>query len=227
MDGAMSATLTSAGWYLARGTGVVTLILLTVVVSLGVATRFGQPLAGLPRFAVAAVHRSVSLLTLVLLSVHVVTLLLDPYAQLRLLDLVLPFAGTYRQLWLGLGTLAFDLLLALVITSLLRQRIGPRVWRAVHALAYAAWPVSLAHSLGTGTDADQLWLRGVAAGCTLTVSAALAWRCSGSFTLPIPPFPAIRAIRATRPVPPLPLVPQAAAAARPVEYAHAREEGLR
>ncbi len=178
----MSSALTSSFWYLSRGTGMVTLVLLTVVVALGIATRSGRPLPGLPRFAVAAVHRSASLLTLVFLGIHVVTLLFDKYAQLKLLDLVLPFTGSYRPLWLGLGTLASDLLIALVVTSLVRHRMGLRGWRAIHWTAYAAWPVALLHGLGTGTDSGQLWLRATAALSTLTVAAAVAWRCSESFS---------------------------------------------
>lgn len=168
----------SAAWYLARGTGVVSLVLLTIVVAVGVATRSGRPAFGLPRFAVTAVHRNASLLAVVLLAIHVGTLLIDPYAHLRLIDVVLPFIGNYRPLWQGLGTLALDLVIALVVTSLLRHRIGLRGWRAVHWLAYAAWPVAFLHGLGTGTDAGQLWLRGTAVLCAATVLAALVWRLS-------------------------------------------------
>jgi sulfoxide reductase heme-binding subunit YedZ len=171
--------MSSALWYLGRGTGVVSLLLLTVTVVLGITSRSGRPLFGLPRFAVAAVHRNASLVAVSLLAVHVLTLLADPYAQLRLVNLVLPFAS---RPWLGLGTLGFDLILALVVTSLLRQRIGARVWRSVHWLGYAAWPVALLHGLGTGTDASQLWLQVLAAGCVAAVLAAAGWRLSERFT---------------------------------------------
>jgi sulfoxide reductase heme-binding subunit YedZ len=177
----MSATLTSSFWYLSRGTGLVTLLLLTLVVALGIATRSGRPLPGLPRFAVAAVHRSASLLTLVFLGIHVGTLMFDKYAQLKLIDLVVPFAGTYRPLWLGLGTVASDLLIALVVTSLLRSRLGPRTWRGIHWAAYAAWPVALFHGLGTGTDNGQLWMWLAAAVSIFTVVLSVAWRLSETF----------------------------------------------
>jgi methionine sulfoxide reductase heme-binding subunit len=174
--------MTNALWYLGRGTGVVSLILLTVVVALGIASRSGRPAFGLPRFAVAAVHRNASLLAVTLLVVHVVTLLFDPYAQLRIVDLVLPFDGAYRPFWLGLGTLAFDLVIALVVTSLLRQRLGVKAWRAIHWLAYAAWPVALLHGLGTGTDSGTAWLRVTAACCAAVALAAVGWRLSSGFT---------------------------------------------
>jgi sulfoxide reductase heme-binding subunit YedZ len=170
------AGLVDALWYLGRGTGVMSLLMLTVVVALGVATRSGRPLPGLPLFTVAAVHRSASLLAVSLLAVHVGTLLLDPYAELKLVDLVVPFVGTYRPLWLGLGALASDLLVALVVTSLLRHRLGLRTWRAVHWSAYAAWPVALLHGLGAGSDAGQRWLQVLAGGCLLAVGVAITWR---------------------------------------------------
>jgi methionine sulfoxide reductase heme-binding subunit len=168
--------MTSALWYLGRGTGLVTLVLLTIVVALGIATRSGRPAFGLPRFAVGAVHRNASLLAVALLGIHILTMLADPYAQLRLVDTVLPFAGTYRPFWLGLGTLAADLIVALVLTSLVRHRLGLRTWRAVHWFAYAAWPLAFLHGLGTGTDAAQLWLRGTALACAAAVLAAAVWR---------------------------------------------------
>lgn len=175
--------MTNAFWYLARGTGLVTLVLLTVVVALGIGARSGRPAFGLPRFAVTAVHRNASLLAVLFLGIHLVTLLADPYAQLRLVDLVLPFGGAYRPVWLGLGTLAADLVAALVLTSLVRHRLGLRTWRAVHWLAYAAWPVAFAHGLGTGTDAGTLWLRGIAVVCAATVGAAVLWRFSTGYQL--------------------------------------------
>jgi sulfoxide reductase heme-binding subunit YedZ len=173
--------MSEALWYFARGSGLVTLVLLTVVVALGIGARSGRTAFGLPRFAVNMLHRNAALLAVVLLIGHMVSLLFDPYAQLRLVDLVLPFAGQYRPLWQGLGTLAFDLILAIVATSLLRRRIGARVWRVVHWFAYLCWPVALLHGLGTGTDNGTWWLWTVSMLCAATVVAAVGWRVSPSF----------------------------------------------
>src|ERR1700761_6959629 len=131
----------SAYRYRARGTGAVSLVLLTASVVLGIvgSVRFTAP--RWPRFAIDAVHRDVSLLVLVVLAIHIVTSVLDGFAPITLLDGVIPFVTPYRPLWMGLGTLAFDLLLAIAITSLIRRRLGYRTWRAVHWLAYASWPV--------------------------------------------------------------------------------------
>src|SRR2546430_17155917 len=138
--------MTDALWYLARGTGVLSLLLLTVVVALGVATRSGRPAFGVPRFAVGAVHRNAGLLAVLLLAIHVTTLLADPYAQLKLVDVVVPFAGAYRPVWLGFGTLAAGLSLGLVASGLLRHRLRPRNSPAVHQTAYSAWPSPRLHS---------------------------------------------------------------------------------
>lgn len=171
----------AALWYVGRGTGVVTLVLFSLVVALGIATRSARPVLGLPRFVVTTVHRSSSLLAVVFLAIHVVTMLLDPVAPVRVVDAIVPFIGSYRPFWQGLGTVAAELLSALVVTSLLRHRIGLRGWRAVHWAAYLAWPVALAHGLGTGTDNREWWLWLVTGGCVVLVLACVAWRLSDSF----------------------------------------------
>ena len=163
-------------WYIARGAGVMALLMLTVSMVLGIATRQGKPLAGLPRFAIATVHRNATLIGLGLIVVHLLTLLFDSYADLNPIDLVVPFVGSYRTFWLGLGTLAFDLLLLVMITSLNRARMGLRTWRALHWLSYAIWPIALAHGLGTGTDASQVWMGVLAVGCATAVATTATWR---------------------------------------------------
>ena len=127
-------------------------MLLTASIVLGVLTTARWRTPRWPRFALSAVHRNLTLLTLVFVVVHVLTTLLDGYAPIRLFDAVIPFVSAYRPVWLGLGAVAFDLLLALVVTSLLRTRLGYRLWRQIHWLAYASWPVALVHALGTGSD---------------------------------------------------------------------------
>ena len=159
-------------WYLSRGTGVVSLLLLTAAVVLGVA----GPLRARPRALLANLHRSVPLLAIAFVVAHVLTTVADGYAPIGVKDLILPFLSPYRPVWLGLGTVAFDLLLALVATSLLRARIGLRGWRAVHWLAYLSWPVALAHGLGTGTDARSGWLLVLSALCTVAVAVAVVLR---------------------------------------------------
>ncbi|HEX3814478.1 MAG TPA: ferric reductase-like transmembrane domain-containing protein [Mycobacteriales bacterium] len=172
------STVGSPLWYTSRAAGVISLVLLTFVVLLGVLHRSGRALPGLQRFVVAGLHRNLSLLALAFLAVHIGTAVLDSYVPIRLIDAVVPFVSAYHPFWVGLGALTLDLLIALVATSLLRHRIGRRYWRAVHWAAYAAWPIALTHGLGLGTDSRHGWLLVVMICSGLAVSAATAWRLS-------------------------------------------------
>jgi len=163
-------------WYASRAGGSLALLLLTATVVLGVASGGRAAPRSIGRFEIGLLHRNLSVLTLVFLVVHVVTAVLDPFVHLGWAVTVMPFGASYRPLWLGLGTVAFDLLLAVLVTSALRLRMGVRRWKAVHWLAYAAWPFALFHGAGTGTDTRlslQLWLY---AGCLASVVGAVWWR---------------------------------------------------
>jgi sulfoxide reductase heme-binding subunit YedZ len=170
----------SAYWYLSRGTGVVSLLLLTAVVVLGVlgSLRFAAP--RWPRFAIDSLHRDLSLLAVVFLVLHIIASVLDSFAPIKLIDAVIPFVSLYRPLWMGLGALAFDLFAALIITSLVRRRLGYRYWRAIHWLAYASWPIAVLHGLATGTDTKQWWMLAITAGCLAAVLIAVWVRISRS-----------------------------------------------
>jgi len=173
----------TALWYLVRGSGIVALILLTGVVALGVATTRRWQAPGVPRFVTAAVHRSVALLAVVFLGIHVLTSVVDSYVSIRIVDALVPFVGKVRPV--ALGAVAFDFVVALVLTSLLRARLGFRAWRIVHWFAYLAWPVALAHGLLMGADAGASWNVIVVGACVLTVGAALAWRLQAPKTAPM------------------------------------------
>jgi len=167
-----------AFWYATRAFGVVALVLLTATVILGIAgtARFAAP--GLPRVVTAGLHRNLSLLVLTLVALHVLTTIADGYAPIGFAAAVVPFDSAYRPLWLGLGAVALDMLLAVALTSLLRDRLSYRSWRGVHWLAYACWPVALWHSLGTGTDSKVPWLLAIDALCVVGVAGAVWWRLS-------------------------------------------------
>ncbi|MGZ4186477.1 MAG: ferric reductase-like transmembrane domain-containing protein, partial [Solirubrobacteraceae bacterium] len=133
-----------------------------------------------PRFTIDALHRDVSLLVIVFLVLHVLVSVLDSFAPVSLLDAVIPFRASYRPFWLGLGALSFDLLLALVITSLMRRRLGYRSWRAIHWLAYASWPIAVFHGLGTGSDTMSWWMLALTAACVAAVLLAVFARIARS-----------------------------------------------
>jgi sulfoxide reductase heme-binding subunit YedZ len=177
---AAAGSNSTALWYLTRGTGTVALLLLTASLAFGIAdvARWSSP--RWPRFVIDAVHGTLSLAAVVLVGAHVITSVLDPFAPIRLTDAVVPFAGRYRPVWVGLGAVSFDLLLALVVTSLLRRRIGARAWRAVHWTAYACWPLALVHTLGTGSDVRRGWMLILALACTAVVAVAIAVRIAAT-----------------------------------------------
>ncbi len=176
MTTAAVATATSPLWFATRATGLTALVLLTITVVLGILTsvRFASP--AWPRFVTVSLHRNLSLLVVTFTGLHVLTTVTDPYASISAVSTVLPFSSPYRRIWLGLGAVAFDLLLAVLVTSLLRVRIGLRAWRVVHWAGYLCWPVALVHGLGTGTDGAARWVLAVTAACALAVAAAGAWR---------------------------------------------------
>jgi sulfoxide reductase heme-binding subunit YedZ len=172
----LATTGPTAMWYLTRGAGMVALILLSASVVLGILTTVRWASPRMPRFVTSGLHRNVSLLALALVVVHIATTVIDGFAPIGWKDAVIPFVSAYRPLWLGLGTLAFDILLALLITSALRLRIGHRAWRVVHWLSYACWPVAVVHGLGTGSDSRSGWALLLTAACVAAVVVAVLWR---------------------------------------------------
>lgn len=173
-------TSSTAFWYASRATGVVAIVLLTAVVVLGVGVSRQQRLPGLPRFAGLHLHRYLSLLAVGFVAVHVLTAVADSYVSIRLAALIIPFISAYKPIWLGLGAVALDLIAALIVTSLLRHRIGRRAWRSVHWLAYLSWPVALAHSIGASRDLRSGPLLALTAVCTAAVLAAAGWRLTAA-----------------------------------------------
>jgi methionine sulfoxide reductase heme-binding subunit len=167
---------TTAYWYLTRSTGAVALLLATATLALGVLDLRRWATPAWPRFVVDELHRNLALLTLVFLVLHILTSVLDSFAPISLTAAVIPFISSYRPFWLGLGAVSFDLLAAVTITSLMRRRIGFGPWRAVHWLSYAAWPVALLHTLGTGSDVKSGWLLTLSVACVLVVLACVVVR---------------------------------------------------
>jgi hypothetical protein len=172
----------TALWYLTRGSGVVALLLLTATTVLGVLTAGRWRSERWPRFAVAALHRNLTLVGLVFIGIHVGTTIADGYAPIGIKDVFVPFTSQYRPVWLGFGALTLDLLLAIGISSVLRKHIGYRTWRALHWSAYATWPLALAHGLGSGSDARYGWMAALSLGCLALVIVSVTVRLYQSRT---------------------------------------------
>ena len=178
---AVVVTSSTPLWYTTRATGLVALLLLTAGMCAGLLTsvRFEAP--SWPRFVTLGLHRNLSLLALAFTVLHVLTSVLDSFVSIPLADAFIPFIGSYRPLWLGLGAVSFDLMLALIITSLLRARMSLRSWRLVHWSAYACWPVAGVHGLGTGTDTPVSWVLALTVLCSLPVAVLTLWRLALSW----------------------------------------------
>ncbi len=164
-------------WFASRATGLVSLLLITGTVVLGASHAGRATSTRWPRFTVHAVHRNLSLLTLVFLVVHIASAIIDPYVKIGWLAAVVPFVSKYQPFWLGLGTIAFDLVLAVLVTSIMRLRVPLRVWRLVHVSAYAMWPVAVIHGLGIGGEDSSLWwVLAFNVLCAVAVATALTRR---------------------------------------------------
>jgi methionine sulfoxide reductase heme-binding subunit len=159
-------------WYFGRATGLIALVLLTATIVLGILGPLRISSHIWPRFAIRALHRDLALLSLLIIAIHVVTVVLDGYVDLSLSLAVLPFGSPYRPVWMALGAVSFDLLLAIVLTSLLRRQFGDRIWRLMHWLTYASWPLAVAHGLGTGSDSTRVWALAITVGCCAVVALA-------------------------------------------------------
>jgi len=171
-------TVAHALWYSTRATGIVAFVLLTGTVVLGVLGTARVASERWPRLVTAGLHKNLALTATALVAVHVVTTILDPFVSINLVAAFVPFASSYRPIWLGLGAVALDLLLAVIVTSLLRDRLNHRTWQAVHLLVYACWPVALWHALGTGTDTRLHWVLAINIACMAALALAVGWRLS-------------------------------------------------
>jgi len=163
-------------WYFDRATGMVALVLLTATIAVGVLGRLRVSTTAWPRFAIRTVHRDLALLSLLIIAIHVLTAVLDGYVHIPLSAAVLPFGSSYAPFWIALGAVSFDLLLAIVATSLLRRRVGDRTWRSVHWFTYASWPIAVAHGLGAGSDSGRVWALAITIGCCAVVALATLLR---------------------------------------------------
>jgi methionine sulfoxide reductase heme-binding subunit len=157
-------------WFVSRGSGLALLAGFSAAVVLGVVARMGS--GRWSRLLLGELHRTLALFCVAFLGLHVVTAITDPYATIGWAATVLPLASPYRTLAIGLGALAVDLGGAVLVTSLVRQRLGYRAWRAVHWLAYLAWPVAFWHSVTAGTDLRIWWAAVTEWSCAAAVATA-------------------------------------------------------
>lgn len=163
-------------WYTTRATGIVALVLFTLVVALGtlVANRVGGTTVG--RFELNELHRSISIVAMVFLVIHILTTVVDSYVSTGILAAFVPMVSSYQRLAVAIGAVAFDLILAVWVTSLLKARIKNQSWRFVHWFSWLAFTAAIIHSYLIGTDTHSGLGLGLVAACAAAVILAALWR---------------------------------------------------
>jgi methionine sulfoxide reductase heme-binding subunit len=173
----MHLTSSPIDWYAARAGGVAAYVLLTLNVSIGLLMTGKKTMKHWPRFALEDVHRFTGILTGTFVVLHITTVAIDSYLPFSPLSLAVPFISTYRPIWIGLGIVAAELLLALAITNHYRNtKLSYRTWRRWHYVNFGVWTAATFHSIGSGTDRSTTWLLAIDAVAVGTVCALTTWR---------------------------------------------------
>jgi methionine sulfoxide reductase heme-binding subunit len=159
-------------WITERATGLTALALLSLATFLGAVVSAHWRSRRFPEVAAVGLHRNMSLMSLVFVTIHALAVVLDSYVAVGPGALFVPFVADYRTFWVGLGTIAFDLFLAILITSMLRDRIQPSLWRFLHGLTYLCWAVATMHTLGAAYE-RQLTFFVAVAGVVVVVPATV------------------------------------------------------
>jgi predicted ferric reductase len=141
-----------AWWYITRASGLTAyfLLWLSMAWGLALATKILQPV--LEHLFTFDFHEYLSLLGLGFVGLHVIVLLFDKFLPFNLIQLLIPFTGTYRPLWVGLGIIGFYLFLLVTVTFYIRQRIGQKLFRAIHVFSLLGYLGVTLHGLFAGTD---------------------------------------------------------------------------
>ena len=146
-------------WYLTRASGIVAYLMLFTSVTLGLSMTGDVLERWVRRFRIYDIHRFLSLLTLMVLAVHVLVVLPDRYFSFSIWELIIPAASPYEPLFMTLGVLSLYLTVVIVATFYLRGLLSYRLWRLVHYATFGAFALALLHGIGAGTDTEAGWLR--------------------------------------------------------------------
>jgi sulfoxide reductase heme-binding subunit YedZ len=169
-------------WITSRTAGFATLILASLGVSLGLLMSTKRLKGRGPDLRTA--HQTLALATIAALLVHALSLLGDSYLRPTVFDLTIPFASGYETFWTSLGIVAGWGLVLLGVSYYARRAIGTPRWRRLHRFTALAWIFGLAHALGEGSDAGQVWFLAMVAIVALPALALLAVRLSASSVRP-------------------------------------------
>jgi sulfoxide reductase heme-binding subunit YedZ len=171
-------------WFFARAAGFTSLLILTASVCLGILLTLRVRSRNWPLFLSDELHAYTAVVFFVFVTLHVVTVLIDPFTRFGLADVLVPFATSYRTVWMGLGILSLELSLALGLSVYIRRWIGYRAWRVLHYGTYSILPMALVHGMATGTDTSSSWGIAVYGVCIIAVLAVIGLRLAQS-TAPV------------------------------------------
>lgn len=173
----MHLTSSPLDWYAARAGGVLAYVLLSTVVVFGLGMSGKQTLKRWPRFAIEDVHRFLGILTGTFIVTHIVAIAIDAYLPFSLVSLFVPLLSKYRAVWVALGIVAAELLLALAVANHYRDRgLAYQVWRKTHYLNFVVWTAATLHGLGSGTDRSAVWMLAIYAVAIAAVVGLTVWR---------------------------------------------------
>jgi len=177
-------------WLVSRSAGVVAWALVVASCTWGIllATR-ALSRRGVRRPSPAwifSLHRFLGGLTVAFTVIHVVAIVFDPFVSFSVVDVLVPFSSSWEPLAVAIGIVSLYLLLAIEITSLVRDRMSSRAWRSIHLLAYGLLALTTVHALAAGTDTTTLLptALSVVLGCVVVFGAGLAWSVRREHTVP-------------------------------------------
>jgi sulfoxide reductase heme-binding subunit YedZ len=164
-------------WITSRAAGGAALLLASASVALGLMMSSKRKSPN--KRDLRVLHEALSLTTLAMVALHGLTLLGDAFLDPGLTGIAVPFASTYRPFWTGLGIIAGYGLGALGLSYYLRDRIGAARWRRVHRLTAVFWLLAIAHTIGAGSDASQVWFLALSGALVIPAALLLALRWVG------------------------------------------------
>ncbi len=145
-------------WYTSRAAGILAWIMLSasVIVGMTLSTRDSRILpTGWP----IDLHRFLSSVSLLFLSIHMLALIPDNFVDFGVPELLVPLASTWQPWAVAWGIVAFWLVVTVEVTSLLRKRIPTRLWRAIHVSSFLVWLAATVHLFMAGTDVSEVGFR--------------------------------------------------------------------
>jgi methionine sulfoxide reductase heme-binding subunit len=164
-------------WITSRAAGGAAMLLASASVAVGLMMSSKRKASN--KRDLRAIHEALSLTTLAMVAMHGLSLLGDGFFHPGLGGIAIPFAGSYRPIWTGIGIIAGYGLAVLGLTYYLRDRIGAVRWRRLHRLTAAFWLLALLHTLLAGSDAAQLWFLAIGGAVAIPAALLLALRWLG------------------------------------------------